>query len=37
MFGDMDNDGFYTAQQMSGEKGLVPSNFVEKVADGEGG
>ena len=34
-FGDMDADGFYFSQLVSGETGLVPSNFVEKVAEGE--
>lgn len=33
----MDNDGFYLSQLVTGETGLVPSNFVEKVEDGEGG
>ena len=37
MFGAMDEDGFYHAQLVTGETGLVPSNFVEKVAEGEGG
>ena len=37
VFGDMDADGFYLTQLVTGESGLVPSNFVEKVADGEGG
>lgn len=32
----MDEDGFYLSQLMTGESGLVPSNFVEKV-DGEDG
>ena len=36
VFGDMDGDGFYMAQLQSGETGLVPSNFVEKVEDAEG-
>ena len=37
MFGEMDADGFYFSQLVTGERGLVPSNFVEKVAEGEGG
>ena len=32
----MDADGFYFSQLPSGESGLVPSNFVEKVEDREG-
>ena len=31
----MDDDGFYFAQLMNGENGMVPSNFVEKVDEGE--
>ena len=37
MFGEMDADGFYFSQLVTGERGLVPSNFVEKVAEGDGG
>ncbi len=36
MLGDMDEDGFYHGQLLSGESGLVPSNFIERVLD-EGG
>lgn len=36
VFGEMDSDGFYRAQLMTGEEGLVPSNFVEKVDDDGG-
>ena len=36
VFGDMDADGFYYSQLQTGETGLVPSNFVEKVEDPEG-
>ena len=32
----MDEDGFFFAQLMNGESGLVPSNFVERVME-EGG
>ena len=35
VFGEMDDDGFYFAQLMNGENGMVPSNFVEKVDEGE--
>ena len=37
VFGEMDDDGFYFAQLMSGENGMVPSNFVEKIDEGEEG
>ena len=37
VMGDMDADGFYYSQLPSGEAGLVPSNFVEKVEDGDEG
>ncbi|XP_032236492.2 peripheral-type benzodiazepine receptor-associated protein 1 isoform X2 [Nematostella vectensis] len=33
IFGDVDEDGFYVGELMDGQRGLVPSNFVEKVAD----
>lgn len=36
VYGDMDEDGFYHAQLMSGQSGMVPSNFIEKVTDDEG-
>lgn len=32
----MDEDGFYHGQLMSGETGLVPSNFIERVMDDSG-
>ncbi|KAL5264795.1 hypothetical protein ACHWQZ_G005757 [Mnemiopsis leidyi] len=31
IFGDPDADGFFTAELMSGERGLVPSNFIQSV------
>ncbi|XP_051540773.1 peripheral-type benzodiazepine receptor-associated protein 1-like isoform X2 [Myxocyprinus asiaticus] len=31
--GDMDDDGFYEGELMDGRRGLVPSNFVERVSD----
>lgn len=36
VFGDMDEDGFFQGQLMNGMVGLVPSNFIEKVADENG-
>jgi hypothetical protein len=36
VYGDMDDDGYYHGQLMSGESGMVPSNFIEKVTDDEG-
>lgn len=36
VYGEMDDDGFYHAQLMSGESGMVPSNFIERVMDEEG-
>ncbi|KAM8898037.1 peripheral-type benzodiazepine receptor-associated protein 1 isoform 15-T17 [Spinachia spinachia] len=33
VYGDMDNDGFYEGELMDGRRGLVPSNFVERVSD----
>lgn len=31
--GEMDEDGFFEGELIDGKKGLVPSNFVEKVPD----
>ncbi|CAL1288969.1 unnamed protein product [Larinioides sclopetarius] len=31
IFGDMDEDGFFNGELLDGRKGLVPSNFVEKL------
>lgn len=31
IFGDMDEDGFYYGELLEGKRGLVPSNFVEKL------
>eukprot|EP00795_Rhopilema_esculentum_P015196 gene15196-6393_t len=33
IFGDADEDGFYTGELANGHRGLVPSNFVEKITD----
>ncbi|KAM9320283.1 peripheral-type benzodiazepine receptor-associated protein 1 [Gastrophryne carolinensis] len=33
VYGDMDDDGFYEGELMDGRRGLVPSNFVERVSD----
>lgn len=36
VYGDMDDDGYYHGQLMTGQSGMVPSNFIERVADDEG-
>ncbi len=36
VYGDMDDDGFYHGQLMTGESGMVPSNFIERVVDEDG-
>ncbi len=36
VFGEMDNDGFYHGQLLSGKSGMVPSNFIDRVMDEEG-
>ncbi|XP_069470946.1 peripheral-type benzodiazepine receptor-associated protein 1 isoform X3 [Ambystoma mexicanum] len=33
IYGEMDDDGFYEGELMDGRRGLVPSNFVERVSD----
>ncbi|ESO02429.1 hypothetical protein HELRODRAFT_188705 [Helobdella robusta] len=33
IYGDVDEDGYYEGELMDGKKGLVPSNYVEKVPD----
>ncbi|NXM46670.1 RIMB1 protein, partial [Gymnorhina tibicen] len=33
IYGDMDEDGFFEGELMDGRRGLVPSNFVERVSD----
>ncbi|XP_016066136.1 PREDICTED: peripheral-type benzodiazepine receptor-associated protein 1 isoform X2 [Miniopterus natalensis] len=33
IYGDMDDDGFFEGELMDGRRGLVPSNFVERVSD----
>ncbi|KAG8176190.1 hypothetical protein JTE90_015386 [Oedothorax gibbosus] len=35
IFGDMDEDGFFNGELLDGQKGLVPSNFVEKLTGEE--
>ncbi|XP_044512541.1 RIMS-binding protein 3-like [Gracilinanus agilis] len=35
VFGDMDEDGFYSGELMNGQRGLVPSNLVEQISDSE--
>ncbi|XP_061026385.1 RIMS-binding protein 2 isoform X5 [Eubalaena glacialis] len=34
VYGDMDEDGFYEGELLDGQRGLVPSNFVDFVQDG---
>lgn len=36
VFGDIDEDGFYHGQLPSGQIGLIPSNFIERVMDESG-
>nr|XP_057943738.1 peripheral-type benzodiazepine receptor-associated protein 1 isoform X3 [Doryrhamphus excisus] len=33
VYGGMDDDGFYEGELKDGRRGLVPSNFVERVSD----
>ncbi|KAM6970622.1 peripheral-type benzodiazepine receptor-associated protein 1 [Aplochiton taeniatus] len=33
VYGGVDDDGFYEGELMDGRRGLVPSNFVERVSD----
>ncbi|XP_036611775.1 peripheral-type benzodiazepine receptor-associated protein 1 [Trichosurus vulpecula] len=33
IYGHMDEDGFFEGELMDGRRGLVPSNFVERVSD----
>ncbi|XP_074198831.1 peripheral-type benzodiazepine receptor-associated protein 1 isoform X6 [Camelus bactrianus] len=33
VYGSMDEDGFFEGELMDGRRGLVPSNFVERVSD----
>ncbi|XP_078017958.1 RIMS-binding protein 2 isoform X4 [Epinephelus lanceolatus] len=35
VYGNMDDDGFYEGELLDGQRGLVPSNFVEFVQDKE--
>ncbi len=32
VYGDPDEDGFYEGELMDGQRGLVPCNFIERVA-----
>ena len=36
VYGDIDEDGFYHGQLPSGQVGLIPSNFIERVMDESG-
>ncbi|XP_052800105.1 peripheral-type benzodiazepine receptor-associated protein 1-like isoform X4 [Mya arenaria] len=33
IYGEMDEDGFFDGELLDGRRGLVPSNFIEKVAE----
>ncbi|KAM5215981.1 peripheral-type benzodiazepine receptor-associated protein 1 isoform 2-T2 [Hipposideros larvatus] len=33
IYGNMDEDGFFEGELMDGRRGLVPSNFVERLSD----
>lgn len=35
VWGDVDEDGFYDGEILDGRRGLVPSNFVEKLESDE--
>ncbi|KAM7051155.1 RIMS-binding protein 2 isoform 1-T1 [Molossus nigricans] len=35
VYGDMDEDGFYEGELLDGQRGLVPSNFVDFVQESE--
>ncbi|XP_074494773.1 RIMS-binding protein 2 isoform X20 [Sebastes fasciatus] len=35
VYGTMDEDGFYEGELLDGQRGLVPSNFVDFIQDGE--
>ncbi|XP_071619358.1 RIMS-binding protein 2 isoform X14 [Heliangelus exortis] len=35
VYGDMDEDGFYEGELLDGQRGLVPSNFVDFVQDND--
>lgn len=37
VYGEVGEDGFYVAENGAGERGLVPSNFVEEVVHTEDG
>ena len=36
VYGEMDSDGYYHGQLLTGESGMVPSNFIDRVVDEEG-
>lgn len=31
IFGEIDDDGFYNGELLDGQRGLVPSNFIDKL------
>lgn len=31
VYGEMDDDGFYHGQLLTGQSGMIPSNFIEMV------
>ena len=33
VYGEMDDDGFYHGRLVDGQRGLIPSNYVEKLSD----
>ncbi|XP_052272228.1 peripheral-type benzodiazepine receptor-associated protein 1-like isoform X3 [Dreissena polymorpha] len=33
VYGEMDEDGFFDGELLDGKRGLVPSNFIQKVAE----
>ena len=33
VYGEMDGDGFYHGRLVDGQRGLIPSNYVEKLSD----
>ena len=34
IYGEPDDDGFYIGENSDGQRGLIPSNFVEPIEDG---
>ncbi|XP_044312028.1 peripheral-type benzodiazepine receptor-associated protein 1 [Varanus komodoensis] len=35
VYGEMDEDGFFEGELVDGRRGLVPSNFVERISDAD--